>query len=120
MRQSLGVMEERFAQLLWDWVPIASGQLVERCAAEFGWKKSTMYTMLRRLCERGLFVNENGTVCAGISREDYLAQRSEAAVEDGFGGSLPLFVAAFTRRKKLSAQEVEALRALIDRHETEG
>lgn len=119
MKQALGVMEERFAQLLWDWVPIASGQLVERCAAAFGWKKSTMYTMLRRLCERGLFVNEGGMVSACMSREDYLARRSEAAVDDGFGGSLPLFVAAFTRRKKLSAQEIEALRRLIDQHETE-
>ena len=83
-------------------------------ASEFGWKKTTSHTVLKRLCERGLFQNINGTVTSLISREEYFARHSAVYVEETFGGSLPAFLAAFGTRKKLSEQEVEELKKLID------
>lgn len=113
----LGEMELRFAELIWQNAPVGSGMLVKLAAEAFGWKKSTTYTMLKRLCERGLFANEEGTVRALVSREDYRVQQGESFLAENFGGSLPRFLAAFTRRNKLSGEEVEALRRLIDAHE---
>ena len=113
----LGEMEQRFAELIWQNEPVGSGALVRLAAQAFGWKKSTTYTMLKRLCERGLFANENGTVRALVSREDYRVKQGEQLLAEGFGGSLPRFLAAFTRRNKLSAEEIEALRRLIEAHE---
>lgn len=110
----LGAMEERFAGLIWENEPVSSGALVKLCETAFGWKKSTTYTMLRRLCERGIFQNEGGTVSALLSREAFSAAQSEAFVKETFGGSLPKFVAAFTTRKKLSDKEIAELEALID------
>lgn len=110
---TLGKMELRFAALIWAHAPVASGELVRLCAAELGWKKSTTYTMLRRLCQRGLFQNDGGTVRARISEAEFRALQSERFVEDTFEGSLPRFVAAFASRKPLTAQEVEELKRLI-------
>lgn len=116
MEYKLGAVETRFAGLIWDNAPLSSGELVKLCQRELEWKKSTTYTMLKRLCQRGLFQNQDGVVTALISRAEFEALQSEAFVEEAFDGSLPQFLAAFTRRKQLSDQEIEALQRLIDQH----
>ena len=103
----MGTAEARFADIIWEREPITSGQIAKIGAEEFNWKKSTSHTVLRRLCERGLFKNEDGTVTSLISREEYYARHSEQYVEDTFGGSLPAFLAAFGTRKKLSDEEID-------------
>ena len=110
---TLGAIETRFAGLIWDNEPIPSGQLVKLCEKALNWKKSTTYTVLRRLCQRGLFENKDGLVTSRLSREEFAARQSEAFVEEAFGGSLPQCLAAFTRRKPLSQEELAALEALI-------
>ena len=111
---TLGAIETRFAGLIWDNEPIPSGQLVKLCEKALNWKKSTTYTVLRRLCQRGLFENKDGLVTSRLSREEFAARQSEAFVEEAFGGSLPRFLAAFTSRNKLSEQEIAAIQQLID------
>lgn len=101
----LGAVEMRFADLIWENEPVASGKLVKLCEKELDWKKSTMYTVLKRLCERGIFANTNGVVTSLISKQDFLAKQSEEFVEEAFDGSLPRFLAAFSRGKKLSEQK---------------
>ena len=113
----LGEMESRFAGLIWEKAPVPSGELVRLCEGEFHWKKSTTYTMLKRLCERGIFQNIQGMVTTVLSREDFMALQSESFVEETFRGSLPEFLAAFTRRKKLSAEQVEELQKFIDQYQ---
>ncbi|MCM1150296.1 MAG: BlaI/MecI/CopY family transcriptional regulator [Butyricicoccus sp.] len=110
----LGAMETRFAQLIWEREPVSSGELVKLCEKELCWKKSTTYTMLRRLCERGIFKNEGGSVSALMSEQDFAALQSEKFVEETFDGSLPRFIAAFTSRNRLSEQEIAELQRLID------
>ena len=110
----LGAMEMRFAQLIWNSAPVSSGELVKLCQRELGWKKSTTYTMLRRLCERGLFQNIGGVVSPLLTREEFAARQSEEFIEQTFHGSLPQFLAAFSTRKKLSEQEIDEIRRLID------
>ena len=110
----LGAVEARFADLIWANAPLTSGQLVKLCERELSWKKSTTYTVLKKLCDRGLFQNSGGTVTPLMTREEFYGQQSEAFVEESFQGSLPAFIAAFTKRKKLSAQEVSEIRAMID------
>ena len=110
----LGAVEARFADLIWKYEPLSSRALVALCGEELGWKKSTTYTVLKRLCDKGIFQNENSVVTARITREEYYAAQGERLVDDAFNGSLPAFVAAFTARKALSAEEVAALREMID------
>lgn len=110
----LGAMETKFAELMWDNEPISSGDLVKLCEREFKWKKSTTYTMLRRLCERGIFQNNDGTVASRMSKQEFNALQSEKFVEETFDGSLPQFLTAFTLRKKLSNKEIDELQKLID------
>lgn len=110
----LGFVESKFADLIWSNEPLTSGDLVKLCQKELEWKKSTTYTVLRRLCERGLFRNEDGMVSSLISREDFYHRRSEMLLDDGFSGSVPAFLAAFTRRKALTAQEIDEIRKMID------
>ena len=110
----MGTAEARFADIIWEKEPIASGQLAKIGLAEFNWKKTTSHTVINRLCDRGLFKKENGVVTSLISREEYYARHSEAYVEETFGGSLPAFLAAFGTRKKLSDREVEELQKLIE------
>ena len=112
----LGLVESQFADIIWDNEPIPSGQLVMLCQEKLNWKKPTTYTVLRKLCQRGIFQNENGTVSSLISREEFQARQSEAFVEETFDGSLPAFIAAFTSRNKLSDQEIEEIRRMIDQH----
>jgi len=110
----MGTAEARFADVIWANEPITSGQLAKIGAADFNWKKTTSHTVLKRLCERGLFKNEGGTVTSLISRDEYYARHSEQYVEETFGGSLPAFLAAFGTRKKLSDKEIEELQKVIE------
>ena len=110
----MGAVESRFADLIWEKEPVESGELVKLAQQELEWKKSTTYTVLKRLCQRGLFQNTDGVVTSIISRAEYYALQSEKFVEDTFEGSLPAFLAAFTARKKLSEKEIAELQALID------
>ena len=110
----LGVVESKFAEIIWTNGPIPSGELVKICDRELGWKKSTTYTVLKRLCERGIFQNEGGTVSPLLSREEFYALQSEEFVEESFDGSLPAFLAAFGTRKKLSDAEIEELLRIIN------
>ena len=111
--KKLGAVEARFADLIWQHAPIRSGELVKLCERELTWKKPTTYTVLRRLCQRGIFRNEDGIVTALVSREEFYAMQSERFVEETFSGSLPSFLAAFTRRRSLSAAEIDEIRRLI-------
>lgn len=110
---TLGEMEARFADMIWESAPVSSGTLVKLCAEKLGWKKSTSYTMLKRLCDKGLFKNDGGTVTPLVTKREYEAMRSESFIDDNFGGSLPRFVAAFTTRKRLDESEIEELERLI-------
>jgi len=110
----LGAVQERFADIVWEHEPVGSGELVKICEKELNWKKSTTYTVLRKLCEKGLLQNANGTVSSLVSREEFYSAKSEQIVEDSFQGSLPAFVAAFISRKDLSIQEAEEIQAMID------
>ncbi len=111
---NLGAVESRFADIIWQNEPLSSGELVKICEKELNWKKPTTYTVLRKLCERGIFKNEGGTVSSVISREEFYAVQSEKFVEETFDGSLPAFIAAFTKRKNLSPKEIEEIRNMID------
>lgn len=111
----LGAIESRFADLIWANEPLGSGELVKLAAQELGWKKSTTYTVLKKLCERGLFRNEGGTVSVQLTREEFHAMQSERFLDETFSGSLPAFIAAFSTRKKLSEEELRELEELIRR-----
>jgi predicted transcriptional regulator len=113
-KHKLGEMEQKFADLIWQHEPVTSRELTELCAQEFDWKRTTTYTMLRRLCDREIFKNKNGTVISLMSRDEFLALRGEKFLEESFEGSLPRFIAAFTRRKKLSDREIREIKRLID------
>ncbi len=110
---TLGAVEARFADIIWENEPLTSSQLAKISLERLGWKKSTSFTVLKRLCEKGLFQNEKGMVSSLLSKEDFYAQQSHRFVEETFDGSLPAFLAAFTKQKKLSQQEVQELRRLI-------
>ena len=116
----LGAVQERFADLVWAHEPVASGELVRICEKELGWKKPTTYTVLRRLCEKGLLRNEDGIVTSRIAREAFYSARSEQIVEESFHGSLPAFIAAFVAGKDLTAAEAEEIRKMIDVFRKEG
>ena len=112
----LGPVESRFAELIWDGEPISSTELVHLAERELEWKKSTTYTVLKRLCEKGIFQNEGGIVTSRLSREEYAARQSEQFVEETFSGSLPAFLTAFTSRKKLTEEEIDQLQRLLERN----
>ena len=112
----LGPVESRFAELIWDGEPISSTELVHLAERALEWKKSTTYTVLKRLCEKGIFQNEGGVVTSRLSREEYAARQSEQFVEETFSGALPAFLTAFTRRKKLTEEEIDQLQRLIERN----
>ena len=113
----LGAVESRFADLIWAAEPIASGELTKRAEKALGWKRTTTYTVLKRLCERGIVENDGGSVRSLVSREEFYAMQSEKFVDETFEGSLPAFLAAFTTRKALTAEEIAQIRSLIDRAE---
>ena len=110
----LGEVESRFADLIWTNAPISSGELAKLAQAKIGWKKTTSYTVLKRLCDRGIFQNNKGIIIPLIGREDFYANQSEEYVQHVFSGSLPAFLVAFGRRKKLSEAEIDELKHIID------
>jgi len=111
----LGKMETRFAELIWDNEPISSGELVKLCRRELEWKKSTTYTMLRRLCQRGVAQNQDGVVTTLLSRREVEGMQSEEFLRETFQGSLPRFLAAFTSRVSLTEEEIQELERIIRR-----
>lgn len=110
----LAESEEKFAELIWENEPIGSGDLVKLCEKEMNWKKSTTYTVLKKLCERGIFQNNNAIVSSIMTKDEYYAKQSIRFVEDTFGGSLPKFLTAFMGGRKLNKHQAEELKKLID------
>ena len=113
----MGTVERLFAEMIWDFEPVYSTELAQMAAEELGWKKSTTYTVLKRLCQKGIFQNEKGCVTALVSRHEFDARRSRQFVKESFDGSLPAFLAAFTYCRGLSKHEVEQIQQLIARYE---
>ena len=111
--------EYRFLQVVWEAAPVPSGRLAELCRQQLGWKKSTVYTVLKKMCEKGLLRNENAVVTVLVPRERVTAAEAEQFVDRTFGGSLPGFLAAFMSGKKLTAREAEEVKRLIDRYREE-
>lgn len=112
----LGEVEMRFADIIWDNEPLSSGELVKLAEKKLSWNRSTTYTILRRLSQRGMVQNVKGTVTSLVSKADFMAVQSEKFVEETFSGSLPTFLASFARRKKLSDRELEEIQKFIDEH----
>ena len=110
----MGPAETQFAEIIWTNEPIASGVLSKKAEEALNWKKTTSFTVLKRLCERGIFRNQNGIVTSLISREEFFARHSEQYVQETFGGSLPAFIAAFGTRKKLTDSEIDEMKKLIE------
>lgn len=115
----MGPVESRFADIIWENEPISSTELAKKSEALLKWKKSTTYTVLKRLCEKGIFCNNKGTVTSLISKQDFYSVQSTRFVEETFDGSLPAFLAAFTKRSRLSKKEIEEIRRMIDSCEEE-
>ena len=113
---TLGAVESRFADIIWDNQPLSSSELAKISEKELKWKKSTSYTVLKGLCDKGLFKNENGAVTAVISKEQFSSMQSRQFVDEAFSGSLPAFLAAFSAGKRLTADEVEQLRKMVDEY----
>ena len=113
----LGAIESRFADIIWENEPLSSGELVKLCEKELTWKKSTTYTVLKKLCERGIFRNEKGVVTSLVSKQELNSRQSEQFVEENFKGSLPAFIAAFTKRKAISQKDLKEIRELLDKFE---
>lgn len=111
--------EYRFCLILWEHEPLSSGELVKLCRERLQWKRSTTYTVIKRLSERGVLKNENAVVSSLVSKEEVQAAEIDALVEAKFEGSLPAFLAAFTRRQKLSEGELDEVQAMIDRYRRE-
>ena len=114
----MGTIEARFADIIWEGEPIQSSELAKKAETMLGWKKSTTYTVLKRLCDKGLFQNTSGKVTSIISREDFFARQSEKFVNDTFEGSLPAFLAAFTSRKNLSSADIAELRRMVEEYDS--
>ena len=111
----LGAVESRFADIIWEREPVTSAELTKLAAEELAWKRTTTHTVLHRLCDKGLFQNNNGVVTSLLSRQEFYARHSKKYVDETFAGSLPAFLAAFTSEKKLTAEEITEIRELIDR-----
>ncbi len=115
----LGMVEAHFADIVWQNEPISTKELVSLCEKELKWKRTTTYTVLKKLCERGIFAMENSIVTAVLSKDDFFAIQSEKFVDEAFKGSLPAFIAAFGSRKKPTSEELKELRRIIDSFEEE-
>ena len=108
--------EYRFCLILWEHEPVRSSELVALCQAHLGWKPTTTYTVIKRLAERGVLKNENSVVTSLVSKDAVQAAELNEMVEKTFEGSLPAFVAAFTKHQKISSEEIDELQAMIDRY----
>ena len=117
--KTMGAVERRFADLIWDNEPITAAELARLADRELGWKKTTAYTALKRLCEKGIFRNESGTVSPILSREEFQRRQSQKFLDDTCGGSLPAFIAAFTKQGDLSRADLEEIRKMLDEYEKE-
>ena len=115
----LGAIETKFADIVWENAPISSGELVKLCGSKLEWKKSTTYTVLKRLCDRGLFQNEGGIVRVLVTRQAFNARQSQRFVEETFDGSLPAFIAAFAAGKKISERDLTDIRRMLDEFDKE-
>lgn len=115
----LGELEQKFANIIWENEPVISRTLTEICEKEFAWKRTTTYTMLKRLCQREIFQNVSGTVTSLMSKEEFCAAQGQQFLTDTFDGSLPRFLAAFSKRSKLTAAEINEIQKLIDMHREE-
>lgn len=115
----LAEMERKFAALIWQHAPIPSGELAKICEKELAWKRPTTYTVLRKLCARGIFANEGGTVTVVLTEEQFLAKQGKEYLSESFGGSLPRFLVAFAKHNELKKGELEALQSLIDSYKDE-
>ena len=113
----LGAVETRFAELIWANEPLPSGELVKLCAKELEWKKSTTYTVLKKLCDRGIFQNQDGVVTSIVSQKEFQSRQSRRFVEDTFSGSLPAFIAAFADGGNLTEHDISEIRKMIDSYE---
>ena len=111
---TLGEMESRFADIIWENPDVPSGELVKLCAEKLEWKKSTTYTMLRRRCDKGIFQNENGIVRCLMTKDQLAAMKGDELLKENYGGSLPKFLAAFADRRKISSSELDEIQKLID------
>lgn len=109
----LGMVEARFADIIWQNAPISTKELIATCKKELDWARTTTYTVLKKLCERGIFKTEDSTVTVLIGKEEFYAMQSEQFVDENFSGSLPAFIAAFTTRKKISDKEIKELEKMI-------
>lgn len=110
----LGTVESRFADIVWEHEPLTTKELIDLCDKKLHWKRTTAYTVLKKLSEHGIFQTRDKTVTSLLTREEYYAAQSERFVEDTFQGSLPAFIAAFTKRKALTEDEIAKIRAMID------
>ena len=110
---TLATVEHQFAEIIWAQAPLSTRELVRLCGEQLNWQRTTTYTVLRKLCDRGMFVNDNSTVKALITRDEYYAIQSEKLIEEAFGGSLPVFIAAFASRQNLSKEDVEKLQEML-------
>ena len=110
----MGAVEAKFADIIWEHEPVTTAELIKLCEKELNWKRTTTYTVLRRLCERGIFQTEDRMVTSLMSRQEFYSVRSEQFVEDTFQGSLPSFLAAFTSRKQLTLEEIQEIQSIID------
>ncbi len=113
---TMGVIEERFADIIWQNEPISSSELAKRALEVLNWKKSTSFTVLKRLCNKGIFQSEKGIVTSLMSKDEFHSLQSEQFVNNTFKGSLPAFLAAFTKKKDLSADEVAELRRIVEEY----
>lgn len=116
----LGELQEKFADMIWENEPVGSGELVKMSEKEFGWKKSTTYTVLKKLCDKGLFRNINGIVTSCITKAEYISEKSSQFVKENFKGSLPSFIAAFSARSKLSPSDIDEIQKMIDDYKKDG
>ena len=107
--------EYRFCLILWEYEPVTAVELARLCDTQLGWKRTTTYTVIKRLGERGVLKNENGTVTALVSKEEAQAGEIDELVEKKFEGSLPAFIAAFTKHQDLSWEELDEVQRMIDR-----
>ena len=116
---TMGAVESRFASLIWDNEPITAAELAKLADQELKWKKTTAYTALKRLCDKGIFRNDGGTVTSLLTREEYQARQSRKFLDEHCGGSIPAFLTAFTTKGGLSRKDLDEIRKMLDEYEQE-
>ena len=115
----LGEMEKRLADIIWANAPLTTRKLTQLCEEAFGWKRTTTYTMLKRLCDRHLFVNNNGTIEILVNKDDFALAQSKNFIDETFEGSLPMFLTLFSKNKSITKEDIDRLQQLIDSYKEE-